>query len=258
MAKPIEWSETVHQDITQTVRMTVTRTWADKYGTPHRVDDSPSTADIVAALAAMPEGERAEVLREFDAGDQRDAETKRADLSTARSEKAERERDEARLERDRARASLDVVRHDLDGTRQELREAREARDRSTRLRDAMMPYTRAALDAAHDEDAVTAARRVVAERDSLRTRCIAAETALTKKGELWVESKTADPPKPREYPLAEGSRWDGDEIVDLDGTRTSAVGRTGGAHIWCVGPWGEKRFPRLENVLALAHRRGLV
>ena len=62
MAKPIEWSETVHQDITQTVRMTVTRTWTDKYGTPHREDKPPTFADLVAVLGLMPADERVAVV----------------------------------------------------------------------------------------------------------------------------------------------------------------------------------------------------
>lgn len=206
--------------------------------------------------------------------------------------KAERERDEARRELDRVRASLEVVRHDLDGTRQELREAREDRD-SLRARLIAAESAAAAREpetrGCSYTDAVTLFRRDPSASwtcDELQknhgpdARCrFSQEEArmmfahpggfysgpyMPTRAEAlatdWrrVEAKTEAARPPREYPLAEGSRWDGDEIVDLDGTRTSAVGRTGGAHIWCVGPWGEKRFPRLENVLALAHRRGLV
>lgn len=127
-------------------------------------DATPS--DLVAALAAMGEGERAEVLGSA-LPDERVARREWVDetrviiraLPTESIQDAARrvvrERDEGRKELDRVRASLDVVRHDLDGTRQELREARE-------------------------------------DRDSLRARLIAAESAAAAR-------------EPREYPLAEGS-----------------------------------------------------
>jgi hypothetical protein len=77
--------------------------------------------------------------------------------------------------------------------------------------------------------------------DDLRTRAIAAET-------------TAAQREPREYPLAEGSRWEGDDIVDALGQRISDSGM-GALHL----DWNAIRRAALwKNVFALAHRRGLL
>ena len=56
MSKPIEWDETIREDITRHVRVVAIRTWTDRYNTPHREDKPPTTSDLVAALLAQRRG----------------------------------------------------------------------------------------------------------------------------------------------------------------------------------------------------------
>lgn len=282
MTKPIEW--TLSEPMPNRETHHVLRVRRYHGGLYTEINATP--ADLVAALAAMPVSEREEVLREFDAGDQalrcnldmvrdqRDAETiavlratvraekaererdearqhfaeeretaleirdeqraaererdaarSRGQDALARAEKAERERDEARLDLDRARASLEVVRHDLAGTRQELREARE-------------------------------------DRDSLRTRLLAAESAAAAREEqtrdplFRAHEATAAARPPREYPLAEGSRWVGEGIKSPDGY-LAIIGTDQDPQLHYQSGGLGASIP-LRNAAALAHRRGLV
>ncbi|MCK9560948.1 MAG: hypothetical protein M0R44_10930 [Candidatus Marinimicrobia bacterium] len=200
MKKPIEWIETVHQDITQTVRMTVTRTWTDKYGTPHREDKPPTFADLVAVLGLMPADERVAVVGPL-IGDALALQWESAlTAATARAEKAERERDEAR---DAARqeskmlvAMCDEAKKRIVELEAELDDAKKLAERlnqevcrgpgvrpcgllvdeTIRMKQSIekaereLERARVRLGAVPAEDVFAAARRVVAERDELRAR----------------------------------------------------------------------------------------
>jgi chromosome segregation ATPase len=80
-----------------------------------------------------------------------------------------------------------------------------------------------------------------AEVDALRSRLIAAETAAAQR-------------EPREYPLAEGSRWSGDSIAGQSGYELHTI--TSDRFLVCY-PGRDVSAP-FADVLALAHRRGLV
>jgi hypothetical protein len=289
MTKPIEWT-TPAKTVTvpgDTLRLDVRYPiWEDGERMGHSWRDA-TPSDLVAALAAMGEGERAEVLAAFH-GDSivhrhlqeqlEKAERSLADAGLERHglrfkiEVTERERDDARLrcgaalataatataraekaEREcatqRERADQKAAAHsDLAVAHRkallDLDEARKERDRSNHLRAGMLPDTRRELGALGFEDVAVAARRVVAERDSLRSRLIAAETSAAQR-------------EPREYPLAEGSRWEGDEIVESDGMRLSY--RRPFVAVYQHGDGvAMKVEARARNLAALLAKRGLL
>jgi len=174
MAKPIEWSETVHQDITQTVRMTVTRTWTDKYGTPHREDKPPTFADLVAVLGLMPADERVAVVGPL-IGDALALQWESAlTAATARAEKAERVAEEREniikaqaTEIDRARDRWDEA----------IKRTDVAETRLSRLRERGVQITGRVCSPISD-DAIYYAEMlglVVEDRDVLRTKLAAVE-----------------------------------------------------------------------------------
>jgi hypothetical protein len=263
-------------------------------------------------MAAMGEGERAEVLEHF-----RPALVAYCNESIARAEKAElaladaglerhglriklegaqKERDaeanqahEARLDLARALKSntaysvaADEAIRDRDAAlgernraQAERDEARKERDRSNHLRAGMFPDTRRELGALGCEDVADAARRVVSERnraqeerDELRVKndglrgCLAERKTICEDAiKRAVAAETAAAQRePREYPLAEGSHFEGPCLV------TAGKARVG------IRPYPEDGQPALSmelldgsgywlylaDVLALAHRRGLL
>jgi hypothetical protein len=285
MTKPIEWTTTENMPVIFWHRMHVDESGELRDATP---------SDLVAALAAMGEGERAEVLAAFH-GDSivhrhlqervEDAERERDRMAREfgtrpgelpddgeiarvvreraefrdRVEKAERE---SRCSAESASANL----AELHRAEVRIEELMAALNKAERKLDTALEcdadrwdITRGTLGAINGEFTVDAARRVVAERDRLRTRAIAAETAAAQRE---PESPTRAPlfsahtetSKQKEYPLERGSRFVNDTVEDGCGTVTTIVGGTSGA---LVIQWGAG-YPFLADVLALAHRRGLL
>jgi chromosome segregation ATPase len=232
----------------------------------------------------MGEGERAEVLASVHTESivLRCAQ-ERLEAATARAEKAERERNELGsqlsaaelqytrqgllLEQARARAEaaereverlrLDAAQRDRDwAVIRTLTDANvgpattvEAVRRVVSERDSLRESV-AAREKERDEFRTATAVRdeqlalVRSQRDSLRTRLISAETAAAQRG-------------PREYPLAEGSRWEGDEIVESDGMRMSY--RRPFVAVYQHGDGvAMKVEARARNLAALLAKRGLL
>jgi len=267
MTKPIEWTTTENMPVIFWHRMHVDESGELRDATP---------SDLVAALAAMGEGERAEVLAAFH-GDSivhrhlqervEDAERERdrmarefgtrpgelpddGEIARVVRERAEfRDRVEKAERESRCSAeSASANRAELHRAEVRIEELMAALNKAERKLDTALEcdadrwdITRGTLGAINGEFTVDAARRVVAERDRLRTRAIAAET-------------TAAQREPREYPLERGSRFVNDTVEDGCGTVTTIVGGTSGA---LVIQWGAG-YPFPADVLALAPRRGLL
>lgn len=275
MTKPIEWTTT--REMTERCHLVV------QNGNGIFGQRSATPSDLVAALAAMPAEERAEVLGEFTergsvTGFLTLAELRQTnERNFARAEKAERERDVTNELEQKARRELGagntenvavaarrVVKERNDAER-ERDEAREQRNSATKLLLDLQATANVLLNDhwAQDgtpEDSHRQVKerfaRVVAERgrwaDRERTATKERDDALTELAHLRAQQS------PREYPLAEGSVWrDGRTVRDDDGVDLSidqgvlVVRQEGDAatvKIMCY----------LADVLALAHRRGLL
>lgn len=263
MTKPIEWTTEPRTVPGDTLQLQVRYPVHDESESPSGWRWRPATpSDLVAALAAMPLGDRETVLSASWNGivmrgdyEHMVAERKEA---TARAEKAEAEITEVRRVlgvRDNAVTASTAAWRMGEITAATKRAEKAERERDEARKElGTLHVERQAIAAAlgllpgeriGEGRLSVAARLACEERDSLRARLIAAESAAAAR-------------EPREYPLAEGSVWrDGRTVRDDDGVDLSidqgvlVVRQEGDAatvKIMCY----------LADVLALAHRRGLL
>jgi hypothetical protein len=252
MTKPIEWTTKRPAEVTQRRGLIVeVREEHDqpRPGGWHIVDQKRATpADLIAALAAMGDGERAEVLGAA-LPDERVARREWVDETRViiRALPTESIQDAARRvvrERDEGREALRRA-HELcaDVTQKRIQEERE-RDEARTERGITADAFRAATDRA---DAAMRAERTACERaekaererdeavalhkelaDSLRSihrsaiheRTVVAEEFDSLRTRLIAAETAAAQQPPRSYTLAEGSRWIENVIRSADGTQS--------------------------------------
>lgn len=258
MSKPIEWTREVKSTETTLIRTRLAVQQMDRYGSTIAVL-AATPADLIAALAAMPAEEREKVLMEFNkisAATAADAvaRVEALERSLARTEGArdelERTLDVVVSERSDALARAEKAERRVNELLDNLGELAAQRNRETiraneaeRERDRMAAEFGCCPGEIPDDGEIA---RVVRERGEFRDRAAKRElergAALAKNDDLRAvlrerkatcedaiaraiaaESAAAAQP-PREYPLAEGSRWIENVIRSADGSQSWLAG----------------------------------